>query len=412
MGFGAYVEVLRIADARNALLLGLLIRTPMWAASIVLTLHVVVTLGESYSAAGLVTTASTIAVAISGPWRGRRLDQIGLRATVGPQLFVLAGVWSVAPFVGYWPLLVLAGIGGLFVVPTFSILRQILITAVSDSHRKTVLSLDSLATEITFMVGPVLGVLAAQYADTRWALLGFEIATVVGGLLIWVLNPRLLHEDEVGAERVGWRSWLTPMVVAILAASAATTIVLTGTDLGIVAALRHMGEQSSIGWVLALWGLGSGVGAVVYGAWRGPIPVFWLLLALSGLTLPVVLAPERFTLAALLFVAGVFCAPTITATIDSLSRAVPANVRGEAMGWHGSAMTLGMALGAPIAGVAIDQGGWRSGFVVTALVGVAVALLGLVAQRSRRPGASVRGPLSEVRPPARPAPTSRSARGD
>src|SRR5262245_14485402 len=128
MGFGAYVDVLRVPDARNALLLGLLVRTPMWAASVVLTLHVVSTLGETYSAAGVVTMATTLALAISGPWRGRRLDQVGLRATVGPQLVVLALVWSVAPFVGYWALLVLAAVGGLFVVPTFSIVRQILIT--------------------------------------------------------------------------------------------------------------------------------------------------------------------------------------------------------------------------------------------------------------------------------------------
>ena len=385
MRFGAYIEVLRIADARNALLLGLLVRVPMWAGFIVLTLHVVATLGASYSAAGLVTTASTVAVAVSGPWRGRRLDQVGLRRTVGPQLVVLAAVWTVAPWVSYWPLLVLAAIGGLAVVPTYSIVRQILITAVGDGHRKTVLSLDSLATELSFMVGPVLGVLAAQYVDTRVALFGFEMLTVLGGLLIWVLNPRLLPDDEAEAARAGWRGWLSPVVVAVLAASAAAAVVLTGTDLGIVAALRHMGEQSSIGWVLAVWGLGSALGAVVYGALHRPIPVFWLLLALAVTTLPVALAREQYTLAVLLFVAGFLCAPTITATIDHLSRAVPANVRGEAMGWHGSALTLGSAVGAPVAGVAIDRAGWQAGFVVTALVGVAVAGAGLGLMARRRP---------------------------
>ena len=41
MTFSAYTHILRIPAARNALLLGLLIRTPMWAGSIILTLHVV-----------------------------------------------------------------------------------------------------------------------------------------------------------------------------------------------------------------------------------------------------------------------------------------------------------------------------------------------------------------------------------
>ena len=62
-------------------------------------------------------------------------------------------------------------------------------------------------------------------------------------------------------------------------------------------------------------------------------------------------------LAAFGFLAGLLCAPTITASVDQASRLVPAAVRGEAMGWHGSFLTTGGALGAPIAGVAIDRGG-------------------------------------------------------
>jgi predicted MFS family arabinose efflux permease len=383
--FAAYTHILRIPAARNALLLGLLIRTPMWAGSIILTLHVVTTLGHSYSAAGLLTTSMTIALAVSAPWRGRLLDVRGLRRTVLPQLVVLAVVWSIAPWVGYALLLPLAFIGGLFVVPTFSIVRQVLFTSVEDRYRTAALSLDSFATELTFMVGPVLGVLAATYGDTRWALFGFEMLTVLGGVLVWILNPKLIRDDEQDTETVGVRSWVSPLVVAILAASAASTVVLTGSDLGIVAALRDMGHPSSIGWVLAIWGLGSAVGALVYGALHRAVPVFLLLGALSVLTIPVVFATGRFSLAVLLFFAGLFCAPTITATIDHLSRVVPARARGEVMGWHGSALTLGSAIGAPIAGLAIDRGGWQAGFLVTAAVGLAVAIAGLAMARRRRP---------------------------
>ena len=73
----------------------------------------------------------------------------------------------------------------------------------------------------------------------------------------------------------------------------------------------------------------------------------------------------------LLFVSGLFCAPSITATVDTLSRLVPLGARGEAIGWHGSSMTLGIALGAPLAGFAIDAGGWQWGFVVVSAVGLA-----------------------------------------
>jgi predicted MFS family arabinose efflux permease len=379
-----YWQVLRVPDARRVLLLGLLIRAPLWASAIILTLHVVSTLDHSYAAAGLVTTCSTLGLAISAPWRGRMLDRRGLRRTVLPQLMILAVVWSIAPWVGYWLLLPLVFIGGLFVVPTFSIVRQVLISAVEDRLRTAALSLEAMVTEMTFMVGPILGVLGSTYLGTRWALFAAEMLTVVGGALIWVLNPRLVREGEEEGEPVARRTWLTSVVVAVLAASATITVIFTGADLGVVAALRSMGHPGSIGWVLGAWGLGSAMGAIAYGAMHRRVSVF-VLLALLGLsTLPMAFAPNRFWLAVLLLVSGLFAAPTVVATVERLARAVPARARGEAMGWHGSALMLGGALGAPLGGVAIDRGGWESAFVVCAAIGVVVGLCGHAVSVSRR----------------------------
>ena len=91
------------------------------------------------------------------------------------------------------------------------------------------------------------------------------------------------------------------------------------------------------------------------------ISVFWLLGGLALSTIPVALAGSLGWLVVLLFVCGVLCAPTITATVDHLSRLVPERSRGEAMGWHGSAMTAGQAIGAPLAGYAIDHRGFGLG---------------------------------------------------
>ena len=94
-----YLTILRIPAVRSALVLGLIVRIPMWAASIILTLHVVGHLGRSYGQAGIVIAAATIAVAISGPWRGRLLDQRGLRRSTWPNLIVLTLCWLTAPWV-------------------------------------------------------------------------------------------------------------------------------------------------------------------------------------------------------------------------------------------------------------------------------------------------------------------------
>jgi predicted MFS family arabinose efflux permease len=98
--------------------------------------------------------------------------------------------------------------------------------------------------------------------------------------------------------------------------------------------------------------------------------------------MPVAAAQNLFILTGLVFVAGFLCAPTITATLDQVSRLVPEAFRGQAMGWHGSSMTLGAALGAPLTGATIDKWGWGAAFVAVSALGLVVALMGAILMRS------------------------------
>ena len=59
----------------------------------------------------------------------------------------------------------------------------------------------------------------------------------------------------------------------------------------------------------------------------------------------------------------------ITATAEGVAGCVPEQVRGEAMGWHGSALTIGSAIGAPLAGAAIDAIAPWAGFAVVGATG-------------------------------------------
>jgi MFS family permease len=387
MGFARYADVLRVPAVRRILLLGMVIRVPLWAANVVLTLHVVGHLHRSYAQAGIVSTVVAIALSLSSPWRGRLLDRLGLRATVLPSIVIGAVAWSVAPWLGYWPLVAMAGAASLFAVPSFSIVRQVLIAHVPDRQRTTALSLDSIATELTFLVGPVLGVLAATYLPTPIALLVCQVSVLLGAIVLWIANPAL-HAEQSGAsdEAVPGRSWMSPAAVMILVISATSTMILTGEDLSTVAALRGWGHGTAIGWALALWGAGSAVGGLVYGALRRHPPAAALLVGLAGTTALVAVAPDGNLLwfALLLTISGVFCAPTLTATVDDLSRNVSAAVRGEVMGWHGSALTLGSAVGAPIIGLGIDHGGWSWGFGLAGSVGLLIAIPGMALSRRGR----------------------------
>ncbi|MEP9382659.1 MFS transporter [Nocardioides sp. KR10-350] len=382
MSFSTYAELSRIAAVRRILLLGFLLRVPMAASTVVVALHVVGHLHRSYAEAGIVTTVLAIALSVSSPWRGRLLDRVGLRRAVAPSLVVLAVGWSIAPWVSYWPLIVLVGIAGLFTVPSFSIVRQVLIGAVSPAQRTAVLSIDSVVTEFSFMVGPVLGVLGATYLPTPVALMVCELFSVVAGVALWIANPPLsLETTSTDTPKASLRSWMTPGVVLVLVVTVTASLILTSEDLGSVAAMRAMGHTSSLGWVMALWAAGSAVGAVVYGALRSHPPAALLLVLLGATAALVSVAPDRPTYAVLIVLSGLFCAPTLTATVDDLTRLVPPRVRGEAMGWHGSALTLGSALGAPVVGRAMDAGGWSSGLLLGGLGGLAIAAVALAAHR-------------------------------
>jgi predicted MFS family arabinose efflux permease len=251
-----YRRVLAIRAARQAILLGILVRLPLFAGNVVLTFHVVSTLHRSYAQAGIVTTVVTACLAISGPWRGRLLDRYGLRRVVLPSVVVTAVCWSIAPFAGYWVLFAAAGLAALFVVPSFSIIRQAVITAVPDSDRRTALALDSVAVEVSFMIGPAAGIWAATAWSTAWVLFAIEMSGVLFALLLWAVNPAISAEPATAEAKpaASRRGWLGAPFLAVCAAAAAATIVLSGTDIAIVAALRSFHDATLIGPVLSVWG--------------------------------------------------------------------------------------------------------------------------------------------------------------
>ncbi|MGN8246438.1 MFS transporter [Cellulomonas soli] len=393
MSLSPYTRLLARPEILRLVLIGLVARLPHAATGVVVTLHVTSTLGYSYGAAGVVTAAMTIGMAIGAPWRGRRVDRIGLRKALVPTVLVESAVWIAAPHLEYRLLVVAAFVAGVFLVPVFSVVRQSLAVLVPPVQQKTAYALDSVCTELTFMLGPVLGVLLATQVSTAAALLTIGASTVGAGVvLIWTDPPTRSEQPvdavEVPAPVAADRSPLrSPQVWAILAAGTAASLVLTGTDLGIVAQLQHLGANESIGWVIAVWAFGSVIGGLVYGASHRTVPPLALVLAMSVLTIPAAFASSVWTVAVAVVIAGLFCAPALSSITAALVAAVPEARRGEVLGWSGTASTLGGSLGAPLIGVAIDRASPQAGFLASALIGVVLTVVGLVllgAVRARR----------------------------
>lgn len=392
MNFTAYAEIWRHRSVRQAVLLGGLGKAPWFGAGVVLTLHVVGSLGQSYASAGVLTAVFTVAIALASPLRGRLLDTIGVRRTLLPSLVLLPLAFLAAPFLGYWALLAVMGGVGLLAVPWFVLTRQLMLASVPVTQRRAALALDSVVTEIAFMAGPTAGILLATVWDSGWTLTAFALASVAAGWMLFILNPPLTPESDEGPDadierpaRGGVRTWLNGPVVATFVAVVATSFTLAGTDLAMVASARSLGTTASLAILIVAWGAGSLVGGLLFGTLpRGRLGLTHLMLALALTTMLAGVGTSLWVLAGLLGVAGLFCSPTLASTSERLGELVPAASRGEAFGWSGTCATAGNALAPPLVGFVLDGWGWQWGFVVTGIVGLALAGVGWIALRTRR----------------------------
>ncbi|MCW2639146.1 MAG: transporter [Dactylosporangium sp.] len=400
-----YRQVLALPGVLPLLLVALLARVPVTAAGITLTLHVVLDLHRGYAAAGTVGALSTIGMALGGPALGRFVDRRGLRpmlliTTVAEVIF-----WAVAPELPYPVLLPVAFVGGALTLPVFSVVRQSLAALVPEEHRRAAFSIDSMSVELSFMAGPALAVVILTSTSATATMWGVGVAIMLAGLGLYAFNPPTSGGgvQAAGAPAARHRV-LHPRLVTVLVAVAGATFVLSGTDVGIVAVLREA-NQLHWSWIVFIaWGAYSLVGGFVYGALPRPWSPLVIMTLLGVCTMPVGLAGQWQWLCLLLIPAGFMCAPAVASSSDAVSRLVPASVRGEAMGWYGSALTTGTSLGAPAVGFVVDRYGTTWAFVLAGAGGAVVALLAMLVLR-RRPADPAQPDAAAAAPEAVPAAT-------
>jgi predicted MFS family arabinose efflux permease len=379
-----YRHVLALPGVLPLLLVAVLARIPTTAAGITLTLYVVEDLHRGYGAAGLVGAVVAIGMALGGPALGRFVDRRGLRPMLLITTVVEAVFWAVAPELPYPVLLPVAFISGALTLPVFSVVRQSLAALVPEEHRRAAYSIDSMSVEISFMAGPALAVVILTSTSATVTMWGIGAAMMLAGLGLYAFNPPTGGGEEraAGAPAVRHRV-LHPRLVTVLVAAAGATFVLAGTDVGIIAVLREAQELSWSWAVFIAWGAFSLVGGFVYGALPRPWSPLVIMTLLGLCTMPVGLAGQWQWLCLLLVPAGFLCAPAVASSSEAVSRLVPASVRGEAMGWYGSALTTGSSLGAPAVGFVVDRYGPTWAFAMAGAGGAVVALLAMLVVRLR-----------------------------
>jgi MFS family permease len=374
-----YRRVLAIPGTKTLLLVGVIGRIPVIAVALTLTLYVVSDLRLGFLSAGLVGAASTAGQAAGAPFVGRFVDRYGTRPVVAVTTCAQLAFWSSAGSLPYEALLGGAFVDGVLMLPVFGIIRQCLAVAVPAERRRTAFTLDSMLVEVSAMVGPTAVVAATTTigGSATMALIG--LGMTASGMTLFVVDPptRDKYGSRADSGALPRRQWVTPTLLTLLAVTFAVAFMLTAIQLNLVAALKADAATRWTGLAIALFGLSSMAGGFAYGALPRAFSPLLLTGAMAALTAPVGLVGSWQLLSLALIPAGFLGAPAMTATIDALSNRVPAAARGEAVGLHSTALTLGLAAAGPITGYLIDGWGTHWSFAVTGLACLLLMMLSI-----------------------------------
>jgi predicted MFS family arabinose efflux permease len=280
---------------------------------------------------------------------------------------------------------------GVTVPPLGSVMRALWGDLLDSEAVATAYSLESVAVEVCFVLGPVLTAAAAALIAPSAAMVLSGVMTLVGGLglsrnrAVAAVRP---HPDRVHA-LIG--PLTSPAVLALL-----LTVTWIGVGFGAVEtampafAEAHGSRPAAAGVLLAVWSLGSMTGGLVYGGLSiarpatRQLPVLVTLFAAAA-SLPL-LATGPLTMALALFGYGFMIAPFFTVNSVLLGAAAPAGTVTEAFAWNSSMVFGGASLGTAVAGALAQSRGPTAALAVTAVAGILTLATSLAGRRRLRVG--------------------------
>ncbi len=403
-----YRRVLALPGALAFSLSGLLARLPISMVSLGIVLLVSTRTG-SYSLAGSVSAAYVVANAAMAVVQGRLTDRFGQSrvlpaGALGFSVALGLLMWSVETGVSAVWTHLFAFTAGASIPVVGSAVRARWTYLVTDKTRlHTAFAFEAVMDELVFMVGPTLVTLLATAVHPLAGLGTAVAAGAVGTVLLAAqrrteppLHPR--HPDRRERPRMPWGA-LVPMVVA----SAAMGSVFGSVEVATVAFSEELGAKQVSGLLLATWALGSLLSGIVTGAvtWRSShaTRLRWGLLAVALSVLPLPFLDGFAAMTAVLLVAGFAISPTLIALMGLTEEVVPPSRLTEGMSIIHTGMAAGIAPGAWLAGVVIDDAGASTSYwvpVVSGAIGMVAAFLAAFrsAARARAAGSVPTGSSS------------------
>jgi len=341
-----------------------------------------------YWLAGSVAGTFTLANALIGPQISKLVDQRGQSRvlpfvtafSIGMLLALIMAVYVRAPTLLLFVLAALAG-----TMPSMPAMIRARWTQLfrGKPQLHTAFSLDTVLTELAFIIGPPLAIgLSTSYFAEAGPLVA--VVLLVIGVTAFLLQRQTEPKVVVGSRRNASSTLLIPGVRTIVLALLAMGVIGGSIDVAVVAFANTQGWPTSASFILAAYALGSMIAGLTFGALRVALPIerqFFIGVLVTAVTavLPI-FSPNVYILAGMLFVAGMSFAPTMVIVMNLGTIIVPPSRITEGLTWMTTGISIGVALGGVLSGLIIDVYGARAGFGVAigaGLVMVVVVLLGL-----------------------------------
>jgi MFS family permease len=393
-GLARYREVLATPGALAFAIPGVVGRMPIAMLSLALVILLAAVTG-SYGIAGAVSATAALAYAVMTPVAARLADRYGQARVLRPQVLVFAAATAALALCAtdrapVWALAVTAGLSRATMPSLGPMVRsrwsQLLAsTALLD----TAFSLEGIADELIFITGPVLAVALAA---------GFT--PVAGVLVAGLTGQRRTEPPAAPVTRTHGPALRSPALRVLIAMTVCLGAVFVAVDLATIAFAARHGDKAAAGPLLGLYGLGSAIAGVWYGAryWRSS-HASRLTAALAVTVLgvaPLAFMPGIWPMAAAITAAGLGISATLASSYRAAEMAVPAGQRTEAMSWLTTAAATGTALGAPLAGRLIDLRGAPAGYLFAFAAGLAAVAITLLRRRAlasrHAPAMQIAGP--------------------
>jgi MFS family permease len=403
-----YIEIFRIPRAWRFSVAGVIGRMPMSMAGLGIVLLISASAGR-YDVAGSVSAAGSLGMAACTPLFGRLVDRYGQARVIVPMAATFAcGVLGLviavqlrAPTWAFFPPGIIAGATMPALGPMSRARWSSLLAGTPRLH--TAFSLESVADELCFVLGPAAVTLLATSVHPAAGITAAAILCVIGTLwfaaqhdtepAISPLAPQPpLAERSHPSARPARRSFLaSPALPVLMPVYVFLGAMFVTIDLSTVAFAADFGHKALSGLILGTYALGSGTGGLWYGARTFRSPASRRLAVTLSATVAGVCTfwamPNLELLIVVIFACGMTIAPSLIAGYSILEATARPGRMTEAMAFLGTGIYVGVAVGSTSAGFILDALGPRWGYVVAAcygVVAVVVYLAGLFLTRCLR----------------------------